>query len=222
LLFIGFLVVLIFSIPTLHSISLIKATSLFRNVFQQINLLFSFKSILLLIILSVLFIAYFIFQANEKIYTFFYFISFFVRERKAAKVTQSTKKDVNKVAQSQTEVDSDGQIINSPATEGGQLQTQRIVAAAKSAKGKPHDGKSLTQKLAPTVRTKHSVALYFPPTVTQTYNVKYNETEMGIGATLGADVIAGFTGFDTNEMKKIGGKKTIARRRAKGRKKIST
>jgi hypothetical protein len=135
-----------------------------------------------------------------------HFISFFVRERKAAKVTQSTKKDINKVAQSQTEVDSDGQIINSPATEGGQLQTQRIVAAAKSAKGKPHDGKSLTQKLAPTVRTKHSVALYFPPTVTQTYNVKYNETEMGIGATLGADVIAGFTGFDTNEMKKIGGK----------------
>ena len=77
LLFIGLLVVLIFSIPTLNSINLIKATSLFRNVFQQINLFFSFRNILFLIILSVLFIVYFIFQTDEKIYTFFYFISFF-------------------------------------------------------------------------------------------------------------------------------------------------
>jgi len=77
LLFIGFLVVLIFSTPTLHSINSIKATSLFRNVFQQINFFFSFKSTLFLIILSVLFIIYFIFQTDEKIYTFFYFISFF-------------------------------------------------------------------------------------------------------------------------------------------------
>ena len=77
LFFIGLLVVLIFSIPTLHSINLIKATSLFRNVFQQINLFFSFRNILFLIILSVLFIVYFIFQTDEKIYTFFYFISFF-------------------------------------------------------------------------------------------------------------------------------------------------
>ena len=56
---------------------MIKATSLFRNVFQQINLFFSFGNILFLIILSVLFIVYFIFQTDEKIYTFFYFISFF-------------------------------------------------------------------------------------------------------------------------------------------------
>ena len=77
LLFIGLLVVLIFSIPTLYSINLIKATSLFRNVFQQINLFFSFGNILFLIILSVLFIVYFIIQTDEKIYTFFYFISFF-------------------------------------------------------------------------------------------------------------------------------------------------
>ena len=77
LLFIGLLVVLIFSIPTLYSINLIKATSLFRNVFQEINLFFSFGNILFLIILSVLFIVYFIIQTDEKIYTFFYFISFF-------------------------------------------------------------------------------------------------------------------------------------------------
>ena len=77
LLFIGLLVVLIFSIPTLYSINLIKATSLFRNVFQQINLFFSFGNILFLIMLSALLIVYFIFQTDEKIYTFFYFISFF-------------------------------------------------------------------------------------------------------------------------------------------------
>ena len=77
LFFIGLLVVLIFSIPTLYSINLIKATSLFRNVFQQINLFFSFGNILFLIILSALLIVYFTFQTDEKIYTFFYFISFF-------------------------------------------------------------------------------------------------------------------------------------------------
>ena len=77
LFFIGLLVVLIFSIPTLYSINLIKATSLFRNVFQQINLFFSFGNILFLTILSALLIVYFIFQTDEKIYTFFYFISFF-------------------------------------------------------------------------------------------------------------------------------------------------
>ena len=41
--FIGFLVVLIFSIPSLYSISEIKAASLFRNTFNPVSLNFSFK-----------------------------------------------------------------------------------------------------------------------------------------------------------------------------------
>ena len=135
-----------------------------------------------------------------------HFISFFVRERKAAKVTQSTKKDAAEVAKKSEQVEVDGTETpaNFPNSESKALG-DKIKSNAKKAQGRKHDGKSLTQKLAPTVRTKNSVALYFPPTVTQSYNVKYGETAMGVGTITGADIIAGFTGFDANNMKKAMG-----------------
>lgn len=126
-----------------------------------------------------------------------HFISFFVRSRTAAKVTQTSKKDVNTVAKNQAGPGKDG---NATSAEAEKL-TARVSKNAKLAQGKPHDGKSLTQKLAPTVRTKSSVAMYFPPTVTQSYEVKYGETEMGVGTVTGADVIGGFTGFNADSMK---------------------
>ena len=76
--FIGFLVVLIFSIPSLYSISEIKAASLFRNTFNPVSLNFSFKNILLLSILVVILMAYFVNQTDQKFYTVLYFVSFFV------------------------------------------------------------------------------------------------------------------------------------------------
>ena len=133
-----------------------------------------------------------------------HFISFFVRERKAAKVSQSTGKDVAEVAKKAEQIDATETPANFPNSESESLGA-KIKANAKKAQGKKHDGKSLTQKLAPTVRTKNSVALYFPPTVTQSYNVKYGETAMGVGTVTGADIIAGFTGFDANNMKKAMG-----------------
>ena len=98
-----------------------------------------------------------------------HFISFFVRERQAAKVTQSEKESVGTVAKKQVGNDPTGA---APSDEGQQL-SQQIKSNAERAKGKKHDGKSLTQKLAPTVRTTNSVALYFPITVTQSYKVDY-------------------------------------------------
>jgi len=133
-----------------------------------------------------------------------HFISFFVRERKAAKVTQSNKKDAAEVAKSLDAGADNFDAIQLPEDESRQLAA-KIQSNAKRAQGRKHDGKSLTQKLAPTVRTKNSVAMYFPPTVTQSYNVKYGETEMGVGTVTGADIIAGFTGFDANNMKKAMG-----------------
>ena len=137
-----------------------------------------------------------------------HFISFFVRERKAAKVTQSTKKDAAEVAKKSEQVEADGTETpaNFPNSESKALG-DKIKSNAKKAQGRKHDGKSLTQKLAPTVRTKNSVALYFPPTVTQSYEVKYGETEMGVGTVTGADVIAGFmdSGMSTDQFKKAGG-----------------
>ena len=75
--FIGLLVVLIFSIPSLYSISEIKAASLFRNTFNPVSLNFSFKNILLLTILVLVLTIYFVSQTNQKLYTFFFFVSFF-------------------------------------------------------------------------------------------------------------------------------------------------
>ncbi len=130
-----------------------------------------------------------------------HFISFFVRERQAAKVTQSEKPSARTVAKKHLGNDPTGA---APSDEGQQL-AQQIKSNAERAKGKKHDGKSLTQKLAPTVRTTNSVALYFPPTVTQSYKVDYKGTQMGVGTVAGADIIGGFTGFNADSFKKAAG-----------------
>jgi len=76
--FIGLLVVLIFSIPSLYSISEIKAVALFRNTFQPVSLNFSFKNIILLAILVSILTTYFVLQTEQKYYTVLYFLAFFI------------------------------------------------------------------------------------------------------------------------------------------------
>ena len=58
--FIGLLVVLIFSIPSLYSINSIKAVALFRNTFQPVSLHFSTKNIFYLVILIAVLVCYFV------------------------------------------------------------------------------------------------------------------------------------------------------------------
>jgi len=76
--FIGLLVVLIFSIPSLYSISEIKAVALFRNTFQPVSLNFSLKNIILLAILVTILTTYFVLQTEQKYYTVLYFLAFFI------------------------------------------------------------------------------------------------------------------------------------------------
>ena len=76
--FIGLLVVLIFSIPSLYSIGEIKAVALFRNTFQPVSLNFSWKNISLLGVLVVILTAYFVFKTDQKFYTVLYFVAFFI------------------------------------------------------------------------------------------------------------------------------------------------
>ncbi len=76
--FIGLLVVLIFSIPSLYSISEIKAAALFRNTFNPVSLNFSLMNIILLSILVVILMTYFVYQTEQKLYTVLYFVAFFV------------------------------------------------------------------------------------------------------------------------------------------------
>ncbi len=75
--FIGLLVVLIFSIPSLYSISEIKAGALFRNTFNPVSLNFSLKNIAILSVLIIILITYFVFQTEQKFYTVLYFVAFF-------------------------------------------------------------------------------------------------------------------------------------------------
>jgi putative ABC transport system permease protein len=76
--FIGLLVVLIFSIPSLYSIKDIKAVALFRNTFQPVSLNFSLKNIALLTFLVVILSTYFVLQTEQKFYTILYFVAFFI------------------------------------------------------------------------------------------------------------------------------------------------
>ncbi len=76
--FIGLLVVLIFSIPSLYSIKDIKAVALFRNTFQPASLNFSLKNIALLTFLIVILSTYFVLQTEQKFYTVLYFVAFFI------------------------------------------------------------------------------------------------------------------------------------------------
>ena len=76
--FIGLLVVLIFSIPSLYSISEIKAAALFRNTFNPVSLNFSLMNIILLSVLVVILMTYFVYQTEQKLYTVLYFVAFFV------------------------------------------------------------------------------------------------------------------------------------------------
>jgi putative ABC transport system permease protein len=76
--FIGLLVVLIFSIPSLYSIPSIEAAALFRNTFQSVNLHFSVKNIIYLLILAAILVAYFVLQTLQQALTLSYFFAFFV------------------------------------------------------------------------------------------------------------------------------------------------
>ena len=74
---VGLLVIVIFSIPTVNSIDQIKASNLFRNIFQSLQFRYSKFSIILSIILLILLISLFSFGYSRPIYSLFYFVSFF-------------------------------------------------------------------------------------------------------------------------------------------------
>ena len=75
---VGLLVLIIFSIPTISSIDQIKASSLFRNVFQNLEFYYSKKTISLSLILLSILVLLFSFGSERPIYSFGYFVAFFV------------------------------------------------------------------------------------------------------------------------------------------------
>ena len=75
---IGLLVLIIFSIPTINSIDQVKASSLFRNVFQNLEFYYSKKSIVLSFLLLTILVLMFSYGSENPIYSLGYFGAFFV------------------------------------------------------------------------------------------------------------------------------------------------
>ena len=75
---VGLLVLIIFSIPTISSIDQVKASNLFRNVFQNLEFYYSKKSTALSLILLLILVLLFSFGSERPIYSLGYFVAFFV------------------------------------------------------------------------------------------------------------------------------------------------
>src|SRR5210317_439118 len=75
---VGLIVLIIFSIPTINAIDQVKASNLFRNVFQNLQFYYSKKSILLSLFLLSILISLFTIGSARPVYSLGYFGAFFV------------------------------------------------------------------------------------------------------------------------------------------------
>ncbi|WP_435115483.1 ABC transporter permease [Candidatus Pelagibacter bacterium nBUS_49] len=75
---VGLLVLVIFSIPTISSIDQVKASNLFKNVFQNLEFYYSKKSIALSIILLSCLVFLFSVRSENPVYSLGYFAAFFI------------------------------------------------------------------------------------------------------------------------------------------------
>jgi len=75
---VGLLVLIIFSIPTLNSINQVKASNLFRNVFQNLEFYYSKKSTALSLMLLSILVLIFSLGSERPIYSLGYFVAFFI------------------------------------------------------------------------------------------------------------------------------------------------
>ena len=75
---IGLLVLIIFSIPTINSIDQVKASNLFRNVFQNLEFYYSKKSVILSFLLLSILVLVFSYNSENPMYSIGYFGAFFV------------------------------------------------------------------------------------------------------------------------------------------------
>ncbi len=75
---VGLLVLVIFSIPTINSIDQVKASNLFRNVFQNLRFYYSTKSVTVSFIMLSILILLFTIGSEQPTYSLGYFGAFFV------------------------------------------------------------------------------------------------------------------------------------------------
>ena len=75
---VGMLVLIIFSIPTINAIDQVKASNLFRNVFQNLQFYYSKKSIFVSLLFLSALIMLFVIGSARPLYSLIYFVSFFI------------------------------------------------------------------------------------------------------------------------------------------------
>ena len=75
---VGLVVLVIFSIPTISSIDQVKASNLFRNVFQNLQFYYSKKSVAVSFVLLSILIILFTIGTEQPTYSLGYFVAFFV------------------------------------------------------------------------------------------------------------------------------------------------
>ena len=75
---VGLLVLIIFTIPTVSAIDQVKASNLFRNVFQNLQFYYSKKSIFSSLLLLSILILLFTIGSAKPIYSLGYFVAFFI------------------------------------------------------------------------------------------------------------------------------------------------
>ena len=75
---VGMLVLIIFSIPTINAIDQVKASNLFRNVFQNLQFYYSKKSIFVSLLFLSALIMLFVVGSARPLYSLVYFIAFFI------------------------------------------------------------------------------------------------------------------------------------------------
>ena len=75
---VGMLVLIIFSIPTINAIDQVKATNLFRNVFQNLQFYYSKKSIFVSLLFLSALIMLFVVGSARPLYSLVYFGAFFI------------------------------------------------------------------------------------------------------------------------------------------------
>ena len=75
---VGLIVLIIFSIPTINAIDQVKASNLFRNVFQNLQFYYSKKSVFVSLLFLSALVFLFVFGSSRPIYSLLYFGSFFV------------------------------------------------------------------------------------------------------------------------------------------------
>jgi len=75
---VGMLVLIIFSIPTINAIDQVKASNLFRNVFQNLQFYYSKKSIFVSLLFLSALVMLFVIGSARPLYSLGYFLAFFI------------------------------------------------------------------------------------------------------------------------------------------------